>query len=95
MSSRTNCYINELIAGRRRLDKSVRRRQKLWPTRVCRAFGIDSTTRSSDYIQLYRGSEDVLKESLGFVQQTASNIIQLVRSQSEGKTESAAAVLAA
>jgi len=62
---------------------------------VCRAFGIDSTTRSSDYIQLYRGSEDVLKESLGFVQQTASNIIQLVRNQSERKTESPAAVLAA
>ena len=63
---------------------------------VCRAFGIDSTTRSSDYIQLYRGSEDVLKESLGFVQQTASNIIQLEFAVNQKrKTESAAAVLAA
>lgn len=62
---------------------------------VCRAFGIDSATRSSDYIQLYRGSEDVLKESLGFVQQTATHIIQLVRSRSEGNAESPAAVLAA
>jgi len=49
---------------------------------VCRAFGIDSTTRSSDYIQLYRGTEDTLRESLGFVQQTATRIIEVVRSRS-------------
>jgi antirestriction protein ArdC len=62
---------------------------------VCRAFGIDSTTRSSDYIQLYRGTEDTLRESLGFVQQTATRIIEVVRSRSTSTTEMTAAVLAA
>ena len=42
---------------------------------VSKAFGLDSTTRSSDYISLYRGDSDVLKESLHFIQKTASRII--------------------
>lgn len=62
---------------------------------VCRAFGIDSTTRSADYIQLYRGTEDTLRESLGFVQQTAAHVIQLVQKRSEIQNESTTAVLAA
>ena len=62
---------------------------------VCRAFGIDSTTHSSDYIQLYQGTEDTLRESLGFVQQTATQIIAAVRSRSENTADSSATVLAA
>ena len=62
---------------------------------VCRAFGIDSTTQSSDYIQLYQGTEDTLRESLGCVQQTATQIITAVRSRSESKSDSTATVLAA
>ena len=62
---------------------------------VCRAFEIDSTTRSSDYIQLYQGTEDTLRESLGFVQQTATQIIAAVRSRLENSAGSADTILAA
>jgi hypothetical protein len=43
---------------------------------VCRAFGLDCSTRSSDYIQLYRGNEATLAESLQRIQKTATRIIQ-------------------
>lgn len=62
---------------------------------VCRAFGIDSTTHSSDYIQLYQGTEDTLRESLGFVQQAATHMIQEIRRRSDAKADSNIAVLAA
>ena len=62
---------------------------------VCRAFGIDSTTHSSDYIQLYQGTEETLRESLAFVQQTATHIIQTVRSRCVTATEATTSALAA
>ena len=43
---------------------------------VCRAFGLDCSTRSSDYIQLYRGDETTLAESLEVIQKTATRIIE-------------------
>ena len=43
---------------------------------VCRAFGFDCSTRSSDYIQLYRGDSTTLAESLERIQKTATRIIQ-------------------
>ena len=43
---------------------------------VCRAFGFDCSTRSSDYIQLYRGDATTLAESLQRIQKTATRIIQ-------------------
>ncbi len=39
-------------------------------------FGIDSMTRSSDYIQLYSGDKEMLIESLEHIQMTATTIIQ-------------------
>jgi antirestriction protein ArdC len=45
---------------------------------VCHAFGMDSKTRSSDYIQLYRGSTDTLAESLDIIQKTAAGIIEAI-----------------
>lgn len=45
---------------------------------VCHAFGLDSATRSADYIQLYRGNTDTLAESLRFIQATAADIIDAV-----------------
>ena len=62
---------------------------------VCRAFGIDSTTRSSDYIQLYQGTESTLRESLEYVQQAATQIIAAVRSRLENLADSADTILAA
>jgi hypothetical protein len=62
---------------------------------VCLACGIDSTNRSADYIQLYRGDEETLKESLSFVQHTATHIIQLIHKQSDPANGDFAAVVAA
>ncbi len=61
---------------------------------VCLACGIDSTTRSADYIQLYRGSEETLKESLTYVQQTASEIISELQARQENQSESTCLALA-
>lgn len=47
---------------------------------VCRALGLDCSTRSSDYIQLYRGNDQTLTDSLGRIQQTAAKIIQSLES---------------
>ena len=43
---------------------------------VCRAFGFDCSTRSSDYIQLHQGDQVTLAESLQRIQKTAARIIQ-------------------
>jgi antirestriction protein ArdC len=43
---------------------------------VSRAIGLDCTTRSADYIQLYRGTPETLAESLHFVQRTAAALIE-------------------
>ena len=42
---------------------------------VSKAVGLDSVARSSDYISLYQGDSAVLKESIHFIQKTASRII--------------------
>jgi antirestriction protein ArdC len=42
---------------------------------VCRAFGFECSTRSSDYIQLHQGDEATLAESLQRIQNTATRII--------------------
>lgn len=62
---------------------------------VCRAFNIDSTTRSADYIQLYQGGADTLKESLAVVQETAAHIIGELRSRRELESGTPATTLAA
>jgi len=56
---------------------------------VCLACGIDSTTRSADYIQLYRGNEETLRESLTVVRDTAAQIIGKLRTKHEHLTLSA------
>ena len=43
---------------------------------VCQASGLDSTTRSTDYIQLYHGSTDTVAESLDFIRECAVTIIE-------------------
>ena len=50
---------------------------------VCLACGIDSTTRNADYIQLYRGNEETLRESLTVVRETAAKIIGRLRTKRE------------
>lgn len=45
---------------------------------VCSGIGLDSNTSSSDYIQLHAGDRATLTESLAFIQQTASVILQAI-----------------
>jgi antirestriction protein ArdC len=45
---------------------------------VCSAIGLDTNTSSSDYIQLHAGDKATLAESLAFIQQTASVILQAI-----------------
>ncbi|MDC0937036.1 hypothetical protein OAS39_12180, partial [Pirellulales bacterium] len=48
---------------------------------VCGAFGLDSSTRSADYIQLYRGDQETLSESLEFIQETAVSVIEAIKDE--------------
>lgn len=62
---------------RRRMPRTVRETEaEAVAYVVCRAFGFDCSTRSSDYIQLYQGDEMTLAESLQRIQRTATRIIQ-------------------
>ncbi len=42
---------------------------------VCRCFGLDGSTHSSDYIQMYQGTSQTLMASLDRIQKTALQII--------------------
>jgi len=42
---------------------------------VCSSLGLECSTRSSDYIQLYDGDQDTLAQSLDRIQQTATRMI--------------------
>ena len=46
---------------------------------VSSAIGLDTSTSSSDYIQLHAGDKATLAESLAFVQGTAAVILQAVK----------------
>lgn len=45
---------------------------------VCQAYGLDCSTCSSDYIQLYRGTAETLAKSLDRIQKTATRIIDAI-----------------
>jgi antirestriction protein ArdC len=50
---------------------------------VCNALGVDTKTKSSDYIQLYQGTVETLSESLQFIQKTSEKIIEDLTSKAE------------
>ena len=52
---------------------------------VCHAFGLECSTRSSDYIQLYQGNTEVLSESLSLIQRTAARIITALSAEAQNK----------
>jgi antirestriction protein ArdC len=54
---------------------------------VCNAFGLDCSTRSSDYIQLYQGDEKTLSNSLERIQRTATKIIGILQQRSKTEQE--------
>lgn len=50
---------------------------------VCHAIGLQTGSASSDYIQLYRGSNETLAESLQLIRALASEIITAVQSNTD------------
>ena len=46
---------------------------------VCAAIGLDQSTRSSDYIQLYQGDTETLAASLADIQKTSQRIIESIQ----------------
>jgi antirestriction protein ArdC len=52
---------------------------------VCHALGLETGTGSADYIQLYDGDANLLKESLEVVQSTAAQILGAIRPQDATK----------
>ncbi|HTC92485.1 MAG TPA: ArdC family protein [Terriglobales bacterium] len=50
---------------------------------VCHALGFETGSGSSDYIQLYHGDANLLKESLEVVQRTASQILGAISLRDE------------
>lgn len=61
---------------RRSLNKTVRETEaEAVAYVVCRSFGLDCSTRSSDYIQMYDGNEGTLTASLERIQKTSARMI--------------------
>lgn len=58
---------------------------------VSQAFGLDSVTHCADYIQLYDGNADTLRESLSHIQKTAQWIIESMNAIATGQLKSEAA----
>ncbi len=54
---------------------------------VCTSFGLNCSTRSSDYIQLYRGDEATLMASLDRIQKTSSRMIHSLSQSKEQVNE--------
>jgi antirestriction protein ArdC len=54
---------------------------------VCRSFGFDCSTRSSDYIQMYRGDKDTLMSSLERIQRTACRMIESLQQSKDDAEE--------
>ena len=55
---------------------------------VCNAIGLQNGTSSADYIQLWHGDANLLRESLEAVQQTAAVILGAVTPKPEVTQES-------
>lgn len=54
---------------------------------VCTSFGLDCSSRSSDYIQMYRGDDATLIASLDRIQKTASRMIHSLSQSKEQMSE--------
>jgi hypothetical protein len=54
---------------------------------VCHGMGLETKTRSSDYIRLYRGDVATLSESLDLIQKTATSLIEQLQNESTQKEE--------
>ena len=60
---------------------------------VCQALGLDTGTASADYIQLWHGDADLLRESLEVVQRTSTVILGAISPKDAVGTPATAEVL--
>lgn len=73
---------------RRILQKTVRETEaEAVAYVVCKSFGLDCSTRSADYIQMYDGNEGTLIASLERIQKTAAKMIESLTHHSAMQTE--------
>ncbi|MCL4203678.1 MAG: hypothetical protein KJ000_14330 [Pirellulaceae bacterium] len=49
--------------------------------------GLETTTRSADYIQLYRGNTQTLSDSLDMIQKTAATLIAQLQDESNNSQQ--------
>gem|GEM_PF-4449145 len=90
------------LQSRTQLSRSAPRRGEpsCWKTEaeavafvVCHALGLETGTGSSDYIQLYHGDANLLKESLEVVQRTSTVILGAISPKEAVSTPAMAEVL--
>ena len=68
---------HELLHQKEKLPKTVRETEaEAVAFVVCEAVGLESSTASSDYIQLYRGDKEMLLASMKRIHRTAGEIIR-------------------
>ena len=73
---------------RKQLTKTVRETEaEAVAYVVCRSFGLECSTRSSEYIQLYAGNEATLIASLERIQKTAARMIESLSSSSAKQSD--------
>jgi hypothetical protein len=53
---------------------------------VCTALGLATNRAAVDYIQLYRGDEELLMASLALIQQTATGILNAISDTTKSET---------
>ena len=76
------------VEQRKNLPKTVRETEaEAVAYVVCRSFGLDCSTRSSDYIQMYRGDEATLIASLERIQRTSARMIHSLSEATTAETE--------
>ena len=71
-------------ARRNETSKTVRETQaEAFSNAVFTAIGLDTSTRSADYIQLYRGNTETLSESLDHIQKATTKILSALEAPAE------------
>lgn len=70
---------HEMLHQEEKLPKTVRETEgEAVAFAVCESVGLESSTASSDYIQLYRGDRETLLNSMKRIHRTAGEIIQAI-----------------
>lgn len=85
---------HELLHRTERRKETTRRIRELEAEAVSfvvsRAVGLEATTHSADYIQLYGGDKELLMQSLDHIQKVAAEIIESLETLSENDAAQAA-----